>query len=86
MGVVITYVNDVMVIPDIDHWNLRIRHAKQTLREPHRISIEVELLQLILQLLRKGCAMLLQRVSALSLLRRTDIVRILCLLSVCVGI
>lgn len=46
----VTHINDVVIIPDIDHRYLGIGHAKQALGEPHRVSVEVELFQLILQL------------------------------------
>ena len=36
-----------MIVPYVYHWNLGVGHAKETLREPHRVPFEVESLQLL---------------------------------------
>lgn len=55
-----------MVIPDVDHWDLGIGHAEKTLRKPHRVPIQIELLQFVLHFLRERSVMLIQWVSVLG--------------------
>ena len=61
-----TYIDNVVVVPNVDHGYLRVCHAEQTLREPHRVPIKIELLQLVLQLFGERCVVLVMRVLAFS--------------------
>ena len=51
-----------VVVPHVNHWNLRIRHAEQTLRKPHGVPLEVEGLKFFLNLMRKSGIALMDRV------------------------
>lgn len=53
MGIGTEAINDVVIIPDVDHWDLRVRHTKESLREPHGIPVQVPGLELVMHLRRK---------------------------------
>jgi hypothetical protein len=61
-----TYINDVVIVPDIYHGNLGVSHSKETLREPHRVPVEVELLKFVLHRLGEGCVVFLQGILGLG--------------------
>ena len=59
-------VNDIVVVPDVDHWDLAVGHTEQALREPHSVAVEVELFQLFLHLFAKVGSVLTFRVLDLK--------------------
>lgn len=59
-------INDVVIIPNINHRDLRVRHAKESLREPHGIPIQVPSFELIVHLRRELMSPLMMRILHLG--------------------
>ena len=55
-----------MIVPDIDHGDLRIGHSEQSLRKPHGVPLKIKCLEFIAHLLAEWGSVLVSRVLKLE--------------------